>query len=158
MKVLIVMGSISDEKVVKPAYDILREFGVDCNVKVMSAHRSLDLVLKEVSDPSYDVFIAFAGKAAHLAGVIAGASIKPVIGVPVKSSTLDGLDALLSTVQMPKGVPVATVAIDGGENAAYLALQILAIGNLDLTNKLKDFKVNMAQGVVAMNNKVAWNK
>jgi 5-(carboxyamino)imidazole ribonucleotide mutase len=158
MKVLMVMGSISDEKVVKPAYDILRDFGVDCTVKVMSAHRSLDLVLKEVADPSYDVFIAFAGKAAHLAGVIAGASIKPVIGVPVKSSTLDGLDALLSTVQMPKGVPVATVAIDGSENAAYLALQILALSSEALSEKLRDFKVQMTQGVIAMNDKVVWNK
>lgn len=158
MSVLIVMGSISDEKVVKPAYDILRSFGVDCNVKVMSAHRSLDLVLEEVSNPKYEVMIAFAGKAAHLAGVIAGATIKPVIGVPVKSSTLDGLDALLSTVQMPKGVPVATVAIDGAENAAYLAIQILAIKDTELTQKLKDFKVDMMQGVIDMNDKLEWIK
>lgn len=156
MSVLIVMGSASDEKVVKPAYDILKDFGIEVVVKVMSAHRSLDLVLNEVSNPNYDVIIAFAGKAAHLAGVVAGASIKPVIGVPVKSSTLDGLDALLSTVQMPTGVPVATVAIDGGANAAYLAIQILAIKDAQLSNKLRQFKADMSEAVFASNSKVEW--
>ena len=158
MKVLIVMGSISDEKVVKPAWDILNSFGVDSTVKVMSAHRSLELVLNEVSNPEYDVIIAFAGKAAHLAGVIAGATIKPVIGVPVKSSTLDGLDALLSTVQMPKGVPVASMAIDGAENAAYFAIQILALNDETLSQKLVEFKTKIKNDVVAMDASLEWSK
>ena len=158
MKVLIVMGSISDEKVVKPAWDILNSFGVDSTVKVMSAHRSLELVLNEVSNPEYDVIIAFAGKAAHLAGVIAGATIKPVIGVPVKSSTLDGLDALLSTVQMPKGVPVASMAIDGAENAAYFAIQILALNDETLSQKLVEFKTKLKNDVVAMDASLEWSK
>lgn len=156
MSVLIVMGSISDEEIVKKAYAILNEFSVDTTVKVMSAHRSLDLVLDEVSKPEYDVIIAFAGMAAHLAGVIAGATIKPVIGVPVKSSALEGLDALLSVVQMPKGVPVATVAINGAENAAYLALQILAISDESLTKKLIEFKKNMRDQVLLSNDQVEW--
>ena len=158
MKVLIVMGSISDEKVVKPAWEILNSFGVDSTVKVMSAHRSLELVLNEVSNPEYDVIIAFAGKAAHLAGVIAGATIKPVIGVPVKSSTLDGLDALLSTVQMPKGVPVASMAIDGAENAAYFAIQILALKDEALSQKLVEFKTKLKNDVVAMDASLEWSK
>ena len=98
--------------------------------------------------------IAFAGKAAHLAGVLAGLSIKPVIGVPVKASTLDGLDALLSTVQMPKGVPVATVAIDGAENAALLAVQILALNNGELKEKLTAYKKEMKNSVLKMNEEI----
>lgn len=158
MKVLIVMGSISDEKVVKPAWDILNQFGVKSDVHILSAHRSLDLVLEVVEKDDFDVVIAFAGKAAHLAGVIAGATIKPVIGVPVKSSTLDGLDALLSTVQMPKGVPVASMAINGSENAAYFAIQILALNNSQLSEKLVNHKSELKKSVVKMHESLEWSK
>ncbi len=152
------MGSISDEKIAKKAWDILNEFGVESKVKVASAHRSLDVVLEAVTDESVDVIIAFAGKAAHLAGVVAGASVKPVIGVPILSSSTSGLDALLSTVQMPKGVPVATVAIDGAENAAYLAIQILALKDIKLHQKLIDFKKRMVEEVLEMDQRLEWAK
>lgn len=152
------MGSISDEKIAKKAWDILNEFGVESKVKVASAHRSLDVVLEAVADESVDVIIAFAGKAAHLAGVVAGASVKPVIGVPILSSSTSGLDALLSTVQMPKGVPVATVAIDGAENAAYLAIQILALKDIKLHQKLIDFKKRMVEEVLEMDQRLEWAK
>lgn len=155
MNVLIVMGSKSDQEVVRPAFDILNDFGVKTTVRVLSAHRSLDLVLDAVKT-DVDVIIAFAGKAAHLAGVIAGATIKPVIGVPVQSSDLGGLDALLSTVQMPKGVPVASMAINGSQNAAYFALQILALNNKDLENKLIQFKKDLREDVVAMDTSLGW--
>ncbi len=158
MKVLMIMGSISDEKIAKKAYDILKEYEVEVDVLIASAHRSLDLVLDNVTNDDYDVFIAFAGKAAHLAGVVAGATIKPVIGVPVLSSATSGLDALLSTVQMPKGVPVATVAIDGAENAAYLAMQILALQNNDLKLKLLQNKLQMAEDVENSNKDLEWLK
>lgn len=158
MSVLMLMGSISDEKIAKKAWDILNEFGVESKVKVASAHRSLDVVLEAVTDESVDVIIAFAGKAAHLAGVVAGASVKPVIGVPILSSSTSGLDALLSTVQMPKGVPVATVAIDGAENAAYLAIQILALKDIKLHQKLIDFKKRMVEEVLEMDQRLEWAK
>ena len=156
MSVLMLMGSISDEKVAKKAFDIFESFGVDVKVKVASAHRSLDLVLEAVSDESVEVVIAFAGKAAHLAGVVAGATIKPVIGVPMYSKSTSGMDALLSTVQMPKGVPVATVAIDGAENAAYLAIQMLALKDDTLKEKLHDFKKQMVEDVKNMSDDLEW--
>lgn len=156
MRVLMVMGSISDEAIAKKAFDIFKEFGVDVKVKVASAHRSLDLVLEAVSDEEVEVVIAFAGKAAHLAGVVAGATIKPVIGVPMYSKSTSGLDALLSTVQMPKGVPVATVAIDGAENAAYLAIQMLALKDASLKEKLLTFKKEMVTQVEQMSDALEW--
>lgn len=158
MSVLMLMGSISDEKIAKKAWDILNEFGVESKVKVASAHRSLEIVLEAVSDESVDVVIAFAGKAAHLAGVVAGATVKPVIGVPVLASSTSGFDALLSTVQMPKGVPVATVAIDGAENAAYLAIQMLALKDPSLHDKLIQFKKDMITEVEAMDARLEWPK
>ncbi len=158
MSVLMLMGSISDEKIAKKAWDILNEFGVETKVKVASAHRSLDIVLEAVQDENVDVVIAFAGKAAHLAGVVAGATVKPVIGVPILASSTSGFDALLSTVQMPKGVPVATVAIDGAENAAYLAIQMLALKDETLHSKLIEFKQNMIKEVEAMDARLEWSK
>ena len=152
--ITIVMGSSSDKAIAKKVVDQLKEFGVEYKVLVISAHRALDLLLEEVAKDEADVYIAMAGKAAHLAGVLAGATTKPVIGIPVKSSTLEGLDALLSTVQMPSGVPVATVAIDGGQNAAILATQILALQDEKLAQKLKDYKVTMQENVVKMNDDI----
>ena len=151
MKVALIMGSISDQEIVKKCARVLQEFNVEYDVQVISAHRSMGLAIDYVSkleNNEIEIMIAFAGKAAHLAGVLAGLSTKPVIGVPVKASTLDGLDALLSTVQMPKGVPVATVAIDGGENAAILAAQMIALSDEKLAQKLKDYKEEMKQGVI----------
>lgn len=152
--ITIVMGSSSDKAIAAKVVDQLKEFGVEYKVLVISAHRALDLLLAEVEKDEADIYIAMAGKAAHLAGVLAGATTKPVIGIPVKSSTLDGLDALLSTVQMPSGVPVATVAIDGGQNAAILATQILALQDETLAQKLKDYKVTMQENVVKMNDDI----
>ena len=150
-KVAVVMGSKSDFEAVKPALKALKKFGVPFFVRVLSAHRTPDEVHELVNNAEKDnvgVFIAAAGKAAHLAGVIAGLSTLPVIGIPLKSSTMDGLDSLLSVVQMPSGVPVATVAIGGSENAGILATQILALGDKDLAQKLKDYKKEMQAKVL----------
>ena len=150
-KVAVVMGSKSDFEAVKPALKALKKFGVPFFVRVLSAHRTPDEVHELVNNAEKEnvgVFIAAAGKAAHLAGVIAGLSTLPVIGIPMKSSTMDGLDSLLSVVQMPSGVPVATVAIGGSENAGILATQILALGDKDLAQKLKDYKKEMAAKVL----------
>ena len=156
MKVALIMGSISDEEIVKKSAAVLKDFSVDYECRVISAHRSLGLAIDYVEsmEKKIDLIIAFAGKAAHLAGVLAGLSIKPVIGVPVQSSCLDGMDALLSTVQMPKGVPVATVAINGAENAAILAIEMLALSNPDLREKLRLYKEEMKQSVHEMNERV----
>ena len=127
MKAAIIMGSKSDYPVIEKAEKIFDEFGVEYETRIMSAHRTpkaAEDFAENAEKNGFEVIIAAAGKAAHLAGVLAAQSPLPVIGIPVKSSTLDGLDSLLSTVQMPKGVPVATVAIDGSENAALLAIQI----------------------------------
>ena len=139
-KVAIVMGSDSDLKVVEKAILTLKDFGVQTEVHIYSAHRT-PVEAKEFTQNAREngigVIIACAGKAAHLAGAIAANTTLPVIGVPIKASVLDGLDALLSTVQMPAGIPVATVAIDGAENAALLAIQILAVEDLSLAEKLQ---------------------
>lgn len=151
-KVAIIMGSDSDFPVVKDAVIELKSFGVPYEVRVMSAHRTPEIACEYASNAKsngFGVIIAAAGKAAHLAGVIAGHTTLPVIGIPVKSSTMDGLDSLLSTVQMPSGIPVATVAIDGAKNAALLAIQMLAISDDVLAEKLKDMKKSMIDGVVA---------
>ena len=139
-KVAIIMGSDSDLPVVEKAIDTLKEYGVKYEVHVYSAHRTpvqaRDFAVS-VRENGFGVIIAAAGKAAHLAGAIAANTTLPVIGIPVKASTLDGLDALLSTVQMPSGIPVATVAIDGAANAALLAIQILSLGDDELAEKLE---------------------
>ena len=150
-KVAVVMGSKSDFEAVKPALKALKKFGVPFFVRVLSAHRTPDEVHELVNNAEKEnvgVFIAAAGKAAHLAGVIAGLSTLPVIGIPMKSSTMDGLDSLLSVVQMPSGVPVATVAIGGSENAGILAAQVLALGDKELAQKLKDYKKEMQAKVL----------
>lgn len=138
-KVGIVMGSTSDLPIVEKAVDVLREFGVPVQVRVLSAHRCPDEAREFAASArasGFSVLIAFAGMAAHLAGALAANTTLPVIGVPCKSTNLDGMDALLSTVMMPSGIPVATVAIDGGKNAALLALQILATSDKELAAKL----------------------
>ncbi len=152
-KVLVAMGSKSDLEVVKPAVQILKKFGVDTEVVVMSAHRTPDIVRAYASGEKgeFDIFIAAAGKAAHLAGFMAAFTTRPVIGLPVKSSTMDGLDSLLSTVQMPNGVPVATVAINGGQNAGLLALQMLAISDKKLRDELAAYRKAAAEDVIKSN-------
>jgi len=145
-KVAILMGSDSDLPVVRPAIDVLQAYGVPAEVRVMSAHRTPEAVRDFVTaarGSGFGVLIAAAGKAAHLAGAIAAQTTLPVIGIPVKSSTLDGLDALLSTVQMPSGIPVATVAIDGAKNAGLLAIQILAVSDGELAEKLAKARADM---------------
>ena len=140
-KVAIIMGSDSDLPVVEKAIDVLKQFEVPFTVRVLSAHRTPAEAKKfaeSARSKGYGVVIAAAGKAAHLAGAFAANTTLPVIGIPVKSSTLDGLDALLSTVQMPTGMPVATVAIDGAANAALLAIQILAVSDRALASKLSE--------------------
>ena len=156
-KVGIIMGSDSDLPVVSKAIDKLKEFGVPCEVHVYSAHRT-PVEAKEFSESArrngFGAIIAAAGKAAHLAGAIAANTTIPVIGIPVKSSTLDGLDALLSTVQMPSGIPVATVAIDGAENAALLAIQILSVEDSVLAKKLDDSRLENTKKVLEKNAKI----
>ena len=144
------MGSDSDFPIVSPAIKRLKSFGIPVEVRVMSAHRTPDAAAefsKNAKAEGFGVIIAAAGKAAHLGGVLAAYTTLPVIGVPVKSSTLDGLDALLSMVQMPSGVPVATVAIDGADNAAILAAQMLALSDEGLAAQLAAMKKTMADGV-----------
>ena len=140
-KVAVIMGSDSDLPVVESAISTLAAYGVECEAHIYSAHRTPDeakAFAKGAREAGFGVIIAAAGKAAHLAGALAASTTLPVIGIPVKSSTLDGLDALLSTVQMPPGIPVATVAIDGARNAALLAIQILAVEDGELAAKLQD--------------------
>lgn len=151
-KVAIVMGSDSDLPVLQGAIKTLKSFDISMEVHVMSAHRTpaqACAFASEARENGFGVIIAAAGKAAHLAGVLAAHTTLPVIGIPVKSSTLDGLDALLATVQMPSGIPVATVAIDGAENAALLAIQMLGISDAVLADKLTQMKADMAAAVIA---------
>ena len=141
------MGSDSDYKVMEDALKILQQFGVEFEAKISSAHRTLARTLtwvKEFESQGGKVIIAAAGLAAHLPGVVAGATTLPVIGVPLASGALNGVDALYAIVQMPPGVPVATVGIGGARNAALLALQILAVGDSALAAKLKDYRAQMA--------------
>jgi len=142
-KVAIVMGSDSDWRVMEHSYNILKEFGIDPQVEVLSAHRTPEKMLEFASSAQasgFSVIIAGAGGAAHLPGMIASSTSLPVIGVPVSLGKLDGMDSLLSIVQMPAGVPVATVSIDGGKNAGLLALKILATSNEQLMAKLDDYR------------------
>lgn len=150
-KVAIIMGSDSDVPVVKKATAVLDQFGVEYVAHVYSAHRTpveAGAFADSLADNGFGAVICFAGMAAHLAGAIAARTILPTIGVPCKSTNLDGLDALLSTVQMPSGIPVATVAIDGGANAALLAIQILAVSDSTLAAKLADKRENDRQIVL----------
>jgi phosphoribosylamine--glycine ligase len=150
--VLILMGSDSDAPIMKGAADVLRELGVSCEMTVASAHRSparVQRLLAEAPERGVQIFIVGAGAAAHLAGMVAAHTAKPVIGVPIDSSPLLGLDALLSTVQMPPGVPVATVAVGkaGAVNAGVLAAQILALGDTALAARLDAYKARLAEKV-----------
>lgn len=149
MKVSIIMGSLSDSPIADKAVKKLKDLGIEVEVKVISAHRALKSLEKyvEESENESEVYIGIAGKAAHLSGVIAALTTRPVIGIPAKSSHLGGLEALLSTVEMPTGVPVATVAIGGGENAAILAAEILAVKYDDLREKLKDLRAEMKETI-----------
>lgn len=156
-KVAVIMGSDSDLPVVSKAIEKLKAFDIPVEVHVMSAHRTPEAAMSfstNAAKNGFGVIIAAAGKAAHLAGVLASRTILPVIGIPVKSSTLDGLDSLLSTVQMPSGIPVATVAIDGAENAAILAAQMLALSEPDLQDKLSAMKKEMEDKVAEKDRKM----
>ena len=146
--VRVIMGSASDVEIAKKVTKILKKFDIDYQVSVISAHRALDVLEKTMAADDAKVYIGIAGMAAHLAGVMAGMTIKPVIGLPVAGTNTAGLDALLSMVQMPKGVPVATVAINGGDNAALLAIQILDLSDENLSQKLKDHKKEMLDKVI----------
>ncbi|MFA6866504.1 MAG: 5-(carboxyamino)imidazole ribonucleotide mutase [Clostridia bacterium] len=153
-KVAVIMGSDSDLPVVEKTIDTLKEFGVPTKVLVYSAHRTpveVKTFVASAIDDNYGAIIACAGKAAHLAGAVAAGTVLPVIGLPIKSSNLDGIDALLSTVQMPSGIPVATVAINGAVNAALLAIQILAVSDVDLQKKLEAKRIEGAKNVLSKN-------
>jgi phosphoribosylamine--glycine ligase len=152
ISVLILMGSGSDAPIMQAAADVLKEFDISCEMTVASAHRSPERVMRLVREAparGVKVFIVGAGAAAHLAGVVAAHTTQPVIGVPIDSSALKGLDALLSTVQMPPGVPVATVSIGkaGASNAAVLAAQILGVGDSQIARRLEDYKNKLAEQV-----------
>lgn len=151
LKIGLIMGSDSDLPSLIPAIDLLKQLHIPHEVRVISAHRTPDAAHTFSSgaiDNGFGAIICAAGKAAHLAGAMAANTTLPVIGIPVKSSALDGLDALLSTVQMPQGMPVATVAIDGAYNAALLAAQIIALTNSELAAALVDLRASMTQKVL----------
>ena len=147
MKVAIIMGSASDWGVMKSAVDTLKSFGVDVEWTVASAHRTPQRVHDFVKNSSAQIFIAAAGMAAHLAGVVASLTVKPVIGVPISSEPFKGLDSLLSTVQMPGGVPVATLAVNGAKNAALFAVEVLALQDGELAKKLISYREQMTAEV-----------
>lgn len=147
MKVAIIMGSASDWNVMKPADDMLKSFGVEVELIVASAHRTPQRVHDFVKNSSAQIFIAAAGMAAHLAGVVASLTTKPVIGVPISSEPFKGLDSMLSTIQMPSGVPVATMAVNGAKNAALFAVEILSLQDDELANKLISYREQMAAEV-----------
>jgi 5-(carboxyamino)imidazole ribonucleotide mutase len=157
LKVALIMGSDSDYCVLENCIRILKMFCVKVDVRVCSAHRTPEIaadIARNAERDGYSLIIAGAGKAAHLPGVLAAYTPLPVIGVPIKSSTMDGLDSLLSIVQMPSGVPVATVAINGSENAALLAVQILSIADPELREKMREYKFKMIDKVEEKNNKL----
>lgn len=145
------MGSDSDLPIIEKAIDILKDFSIPFEVHIYSAHRTPEKAIefsKNAKKNGFGVIIAAAGMAAHLAGVIAANTILPVIGIPCKSQNLEGIDALLSTVQMPSGIPVATVAINGGVNAALLSIEILAINDKELSKKLKEKRIKDSEAVL----------
>ncbi len=157
LKVGVIMGSDSDLPVVKNALTTLKKYDIPFEVHVFSAHRTptqAEQFSKNARANGFGVIIAAAGKAAHLAGVLAANTTLPVIGIPIKSSTMDGLDSLLSTVQMPSGIPVATVAIDGAANAALLAAQILSLSDATIADRLTAAKAEMEAGVLAKDEKL----
>lgn len=150
-RIAIVMGSGSDRPIMEKAGKMLERFGIEHETRVLSAHKTPDEAIafaENAAANGFSVIIAGAGKAAHLGGVMAAKSLLPVIGVPINAS-LDGMDALLATVQMPTGIPVATVAVDGATNAALLAVAILAVGDQELTNELADYRKELAEKTLA---------
>lgn len=156
-KVAVIMGSDSDFKVVKKCLEALDRFEIEYDVRVISAHRNPDIIfdyVRNAEDEGIELIIGAAGKAAHLPGVMAGLTPLPVIGIPIKTSLAGGLDSLLSIVQMPSGVPVATVAVDGAENAGILAVEILSVKYSELRVKMKEYKVTLNDEVVAKNQKL----
>ena len=160
-KVAIIMGSDSDFPVVSKAVKKLKEFDVPYEVHVMSAHRTPDAAIAfsaSAKQNGFGVIIAAAGMAAHLAGVLAAKTTLPVIGIPCKSAQLDGMDALLATVMMPTGIPVATVAVDGAANAAILAVEMLALSDESLDKKLEAMKADMEKGVAEKDKTKNWKQ
>lgn len=158
MRVAVIMGSTSDLNKVEPAISILKEYGVKVDVRCLSAHRAhkeLSEFIEETNQNGTEVIITAAGMAAALPGVVASQTVLPVIGVPISGSTLDGMDALLSIVQMPSGIPVATVAINESKNAAYLALQILSIKYQEIKEKLLALRIKMEEDAVKANEEVS---
>ena len=156
-KVAILMGSDSDFGVMSKAVSVLKEFGIPVEVHVYSAHRTPEKVAEfatNAKDNGFGVIIAGAGMAAALAGVVAGHTTLPVMGVPLKSNVLEGVDALLSTVMMPSGIPVATVAIDGSKNAAYLAAQILAVNDEELAKKVLENRQKQSAAVLVKDQEI----
>ena len=149
-KVAIIMGSISDKEIIEKAADILKELNISYEMKVLSAHRTPELLYEYISyieKNNFKVVIAGAGGAAHLAGVIASKTLLPVIGVPIETKALGGLDSLLSTVQMPGGIPVATVGIGNAKNAGLLAAHILAVENIEIRGNLKNYRKAIVQKI-----------
>ncbi|MDN5338522.1 MAG: 5-(carboxyamino)imidazole ribonucleotide mutase [Thermotogaceae bacterium] len=156
-KVMIVMGSDSDLDVMNKAKEVLEEFGVEYELRILSAHRTPKQLMEAVSNlekNGFEIVIAGAGAAAHLPGVIAALTVLPVIGVPVKSDFNDGLDSLLSIVQMPNGIPVATVGVNRSKNAALLAIQMLSLKYEDLKEKLLEYRKNMEASVIEKDKKL----
>lgn len=152
MKVAVIMGSKSDFEVVKPCVAVLKKFGVEADVRVISAHRTPEeahAYARDAAKNGVEVLIGVAGKAAHLAGVLAASTTLPVIALPVQTSMMGGLDSLLSMVQMPSGIPVATVGVNGGENAGLLAVQMLALKYPALSDKLQAYKEEMRRKINA---------
>lgn len=157
MKAAIIMGSTSDLSKVEPAVGILKDYGVEVNVRCLSAHRAhegLSAFVNEANNDGTEVIITAAGMAAALPGVVASQTVLPVIGVPLSGSVLDGIDALMSIVQMPSGIPVATVAINGSKNAAYLALQIMAVKHEEIKEKLLAERAAMEEAAMKSNAEV----
>lgn len=157
MKVSIIMGSTSDLPKVEPAVGILKDYGVEVSVRCLSAHRAhlgLSQFIEECNQNGTEVIITAAGMAAALPGVVASQTVLPVIGIPLSGSVLDGMDALMSIVQMPPGIPVATVAINGSKNAAYLALQIVGINHPQVREKLLEERKQMEENAMAANREV----
>lgn len=157
MRVAMIMGSTSDLPKMEPAVSILKDFGVTVDVRCLSAHRAhagLSAFIEEANENGTEVLITAAGMAAALPGVVASQTVLPVIGVPLSGSVLDGMDALMSIVQMPPGIPVATVAVNGGKNAAYLALQIMAVKHEEIREKLLAHRREMEEAAMKANREV----
>ena len=154
MDVAIIMGSDSDWSVMKKAVEVLNDFGAEVEITVASAHRTPQKVQDFVKNSDAKVFIAAAGMAAHLAGVVASFTTRPVIGIPINSEPFKGLDSLFSTVQMPSGVPVATMAVNGAKNAAIFAVEILAIGDKKFAEKLSAYREKMVREVESKSEKI----